>query len=230
MFEQSAKYYDVVYSFKNYKDEAERIRDLILKVNPKTKTVLDVACGTGEHAYYLNEYFQVDGLDLNERFIEIARKKNPKGQFFCGDMTNFDLDRKYDVVLCLFSSIGYVQTLENVVRTLIQFKKHLNEGGVIILEPWFTPDVWESGRVDQLTAEKNGVKMSRMTFTEKEGNLSIMHFHYLFGSKDGIEHIVEVHKLGLFTIEEMIHAFKQVNLKVEYDPVGLSGRGLYIGR
>jgi SAM-dependent methyltransferase len=230
MFDKSAQYYDVIYSLKDYKKESEKIRNYILGINPNVKLILDVACGTGEHAFYLKDYFNVDGIDLNKEFVGIANQKNAKGEYFCGDMTSFDLDKKYDVVMCLFSSIGYVQTIENVVKTLKQCKAHLNDEGMILVEPWFTPDVWQSGRVDTLTAEKNGIKMCRMTFAERQGNLSIMKFHYLLGDNKGIDHYVEVHKMGLFTVEEMKQAFEEINLKVDYDSEGISGRGLYIGR
>ncbi len=229
MFHKSAQLYDTIYNFKDYQKEAEEIKSFILKVNEKYHSILNVACGTGNHDQYLKEHFQIDGLDINEDFIEIAKEKNIKGQYFVRDMIQFDLGKKYDVVMCLFSSIGYVQTNENVVRTLFHLKEHLNEHGMILIEPWLTPVRWESGRVDVLNAEGNGMKITRMTHTARKENLSILKFHYLIGNKEGIEHIKEQHTLGLFTENEMRKAFDEVGLKVNYDPVGLSGRGMYTG-
>ena len=60
----------------------------------------------------------VDGLDIEEGFLEAARRRNPGGTFFRGDMAWFQLNRRYDVVMSLFSSIGYVKTLERVTSTL----------------------------------------------------------------------------------------------------------------
>ncbi|KOP67968.1 hypothetical protein AMS62_23960 [Bacillus sp. FJAT-18019] len=132
--------------------------------------------------------------------------------------------------MCLFSSIGYVRKLDLLVKTLVQFKTHLNEDGVILVEPWFTPDVWTVGRVDTITVERQGIHMSRMSHADREGNISIMKFEYLFGSEHGIEHHTEEHLLGLFTVEEMIRAFQEAGLDVEHDPQGLIGRGMYIAR
>ncbi len=148
MFTESAELYDLIYSsFKDYGAEAAQIAALLESIDPVYRTVLDVACGTGEHARLLAEIhgFTVDGLDLNPEFLRIARAKNPAGQFFEADMSDFHLPTRYDVILCLFSSIGYVKTLDRVAQTLRCFRKHLAGDGVVILEPWFPPDKMRTG-------------------------------------------------------------------------------------
>lgn len=179
---------------------------------------------------FLKQHYTIDGIDLNPEFVSIAKSKNPDGHYSVADMTRFRLDRKYDVILCLFSSIGYVKTLDLLVQTLTQFKEHLNEDGVILVEPWLTPDVWTTGRVDTIMTERHGIHMSRMSHSDREGDISIMRFEYLFGSEHGIEHYTEEHRLGLFTVKEMIEAFQEAGLRVEHDPEGLIGRGMYIAR
>jgi len=51
-------------------------------------------------------------------------------------MSDFHLPRRYDAVLCLFSSIGYLRTLDRVEAALACFQEHLAPGGVLIVEPW----------------------------------------------------------------------------------------------
>jgi SAM-dependent methyltransferase len=230
MYDLSSKYYDVIYSFKDYKHEAEQIRNYIAKQGLYFRTILDVACGTAQHALYLKDEFLIDGIDLNPEFISIAKSKNPEGSFYVADMTSFQLNKKYDVVMCLFSSIGYVQTLNNVVRTLEHFEGHLNDNGIILVEPWFTPEVWIDGRVDTITTELNDIKMCRMSHTQKIDRISSLRFDYLFGRNTGIEYFSEEHKMGLFTVDELIQTFNEVGLEVEYDDKGISGRGMYVAR
>ncbi len=174
----------------------------------------------------------MDGLDLNQEFIAIAAEKNPRGQYFTGDMTDFNLDRTYDIVLCLFSSIGYVRTLENVVKALKCFKNHLNRDGIIVVEPWFTPDGWiPDGRVHMITGTTDEGKICRMNVSlPPQGRITVLNFHYLVGTRDGVKYITERHELGLFTVDEMKQAFNQAGLSVHYDPAGLTGRGLYVAR
>ncbi len=233
MFSESAELYDLIYAqFKDYPAEAERIAALIRQVHPEARRLLDVACGTGEHARLLAQShgFQVDGLDLDPAMVRLAAAKLPAGDFRVADMIDFDLGRSYDAVLCLFSSIGYVRTLDNVRRTLASFRRHLAPGGVIVVEPWFAPGVLEPGRVTVNTAEAEGVQVCRMAHTSVDGRISRLRMDYLIGRPDGIRHASEVHELGLFTQEEMQASFRAAGLAAEHDPVGLTDRGLYVAR
>lgn len=233
MFSGSAELYDLIYSgFKDYPAEARELAALVRHAHPGARTVLDVACGTGEHARLLADEhgFAVDGLDLDPAFVEIARRKLPRGSVHQGDMTSFALPRRYDVVLCLFSSIGYVRTLETVRRTLERFRAHLADGGIVLVEPWFAPGVLEPGRVHVHTAESPGVSVARMSHIEVDDRLSRLRFEYLIGRPAGIEHVVELHELGLFTTGEMLDCFRGAGLHATHDPKGLIGRGLFVAR
>lgn len=233
MFTKSAQYYDLIYSsFKDYTSEAEKIASIIQKHHPNENTILDVACGTAEHAKILNENYnyKVDGIDLDENLLEIARQKNPDSRFEVADMTNFDLGQKYDIVMCLFSAIGYVKTLENVTKTLQCFKNHLLPNGLIIVEPWFTPDSWKPGQIHLKTVETDNLKVCRMGITDCVGNLSTLRFEYLIGTPTEIQHEIEDHEVGLFTVEEMLQCFQDAGLEVDYDSIGISGRGLYTAK
>lgn len=94
-----------------------------------------MACSTGEHARLLLSDFEVDGIDVEPKVVEIARTKNPRGNFSVADMRGFDLKKRYDVVQCLFSSIGYLLAPEDIIAALTCFRTHLSPGGVIMVEP-----------------------------------------------------------------------------------------------
>ena len=233
MFSASADLYDLIYSgFKDYSAEAETIAAIIRQEHPDARTILDVACGTGEHGRLLTEVhgFEVDGLDLDPGFVAIARRKLPRGTVYEADMISFALPRRYDAIVCLFSSIGYVRTLENVRRTLEQMRGHLAGDGVMLIEPWFPPERMQSGHVSLTTAESEGLSVARMSHTEVDGRISRLRFEYLVGRHAGIEHLSETHELGLFTSAEMLTAFAQAGLRATHDPKGPHGRGLYVAR
>lgn len=232
MFDASAEYYDLLYStFKDYAAETSAIVALLRRVSPACRTVLDVACGTGEHAKRLAALgFRVDGLDLNPAFVTIARPKHPAGRFFVADMTDFHLAQRYDAIVCLFSSIGYVRTLDRVEAALRCFREHLTPGGVIVVEPWFPPGVLDTTRVFRNSGEANGVRVERTARNEVDGRISRLHFDYDISDAGGPRHVSEVHELGLFTTEEMVAAFRSAGLDVEHDPKGLTDRGLFVAR
>lgn len=231
MFNKSAKYYDIIYtSMKDYSNEAYLIADLITSLHPGCKTILNVACGTGEHDKYLKNRFHLDGMDINEEFIEIARGKNPECNYYQADMTSFELGKRYDIVMCLFSSIGYVKTLENLGISINCLKNHINDKGMILIEPWFTPQTWHPGKLHMTVVDKNDLKISRINISEAKGNKSFFTLHYLVGTLESIDYFTEYHELGLFTDDQMRKSFMNAGFEVEYMPPETFGRGLYIGR
>jgi SAM-dependent methyltransferase len=232
MFHASAEFYDLIYStFKDYEAETAQISTLLRQLSPQCKTVLDVACGTGEHARLLaDEGFTVDGLDLDASFVRIARQKHPAGRFFEADMSDFHLPHRYDAVTCLFSSIGYLRTLDLVVRALNCFREHLAPGGVIVVEPWFGPGSLDEGRVARDTGEANGVRVTRVSRVEVEGRLSRLYFDYEITDATGTRSASEIHELGLFTTSELLEAFGHAGLEARHDPKGLTDRGLIWAR
>jgi SAM-dependent methyltransferase len=232
MFSQTAQYYDTIYlSMKDYGAEADTLTAFIHQYRRSTgNRLLDVACGTGLHLSYLKQHFQVEGLDLDEQLLTIARQRNPDIPLHHADMTDFALGRTFDIVTCLFSAIGYVKTLENLSRAIQCMAQHLSAGGVLMIEPWFTPETWRPGTVHARFIDEPDLKITRMNTSDVNGRLSIMDMHYLVGTPEGIHHYVERHELGLFTTEEIIHTLTACGLEVTYDAAGLTGRGLFIGQ
>ena len=228
MFVESSELYDAIYHFKNYARECEILRAVIAVAAPGARTILDVACGTGQHDRFLKEHFTVDGIDLNENYLQAARAKNPAGRYTRADMTDFDLATTYDAVTCLFSAIGYVRTADRMQRAVACMARHVKPGGVLIVEPWLTPQDWKPGSSFIHAGEIGADKVCRMSHSGQRGNLSVLSLHYLRSTADGIEHYSELLELGLFTRDEMTHAFESANMDVRYDTEGLMGRGLYI--
>lgn len=229
MYQKSSLYYDAIYSFKNYQKEADKIHQLIQqhKRSPG-RTLLDVACGTGGHLAFLRQHYEVEGLDVNPDMLKIARNKHSDLTFHQADMTSFNLNREFDAIICLFSSIGYVRTKQRLHQTIQNMARHLPPGGVLIIEPWLSPEVFKPGSVHGLWVDKPDLKIARMNTHIVKDNLSIMDMHHLVGTPNGIEHFIEHHEMALFTHEEYLEAIRAANLKVTHDPEGLMGRGLYI--
>jgi SAM-dependent methyltransferase len=232
MFSYTAQYYDSIYlAMKDYGAEAAKLAVFVHQYSRSTgHRLLDVACGTGLHLSYLKQHFQVEGLDLDEQLLAIARQRNPGIPLHHADMTDFNLGCTFDVVTCLFSAIGYVKTLDNLSRAIQCMAQHLSAGGVLLIEPWFTPETWRPGTVHARFIDEPDLKMARINTSFVEGRLSSMDMHYLIGTPAGTEHYVERHELGLFTSDEMTHALTTCGLEVAYDATGLTGRGLYIGQ
>ncbi len=232
MFTASAELYDLIYGgFKDYHAETAAVHELIQRLHPGARTVLDVACGSGEHVRLLADRgYRLAGLDISPNFVSIAAAKTPQAAFHVGDMVQFDLGVRFDVVLCLFSSIAYARTAADVARALACFARHLAPGGVAVVEPWFEPGALTDGRILVNTAERDDVTVCRLARTAIADRLSRLEFHYLIGRAQGVTYATEIHELGLFTTEEMLACFAEAGLAAQHDPVGLTGRGLFIAR
>ncbi|HEU4784016.1 MAG TPA: class I SAM-dependent methyltransferase [Ktedonobacterales bacterium] len=230
MFTMSAQIYDAVYGAKDYAGEARRLSAFIAEHKRSSgNTLLDIACGTGGHVPYLRHEYAYEGLDLDPRMLAIARERNPGIAFHQGDMTDFDLDRQFDVVTCLFSSIGYVGTVAKLGLAVATMARHLLPGGVLLVGPFFPPEAWHVGQPHAIYVDQPNLKIARMNVSGRRDNIALLDFHYLVATPEGIEHFTEHHELGLFTDAEYRHAFTSAGLDVAHDPEGLIGRGLYIG-
>ncbi len=107
---------------------------------------------------------------------------------------------------------------------------HLTPGGVLVIEPWFTPDTWYAPSVHAELVDEPDLKIARVNTSFVEGRLSSFDLHYLIGTLEGTEHCVEHHELGLFETDEITDVLTNCGFEVTYDKEGLMGRGLFIGR
>ncbi len=232
MFSKSARLYDTIYlnMGKDYAAEA-RIIHALIQEHKRTSgnLLLDVACGTGLHIGPLREHYQVEGMDLDENMLEMARQKHPDIPLHHGDMLDFDLGHPFDAITCLFSSIGYVKTIPRLNQAIGNMARHLKPGGVLLVEPWFTPEKWNTGSVHASFVDQPDLKIVRMNISKRKGRLSFFTLHYMVGTPEGIKHFTELHELGLFTVDETLSAFRAAGLEVYHYPEGLTGRGLYAG-
>jgi len=219
----AARYDDSIYlSIKDYGAESKKLMACIREHRRSTgNRLLDVACDTGLHLSHLKAHFEVEGLDLDEAMLTIARQRNPSVAFHRADMTEFSLGRTFDIVTCLLSAIGYVKTLDEVRRAVQCMARHLAPGGLVIIEPWFTPDTWHAPSVHAVLVDEPDLKIARINTSFVAGRLSYFDLHYLLGTLEGTEHVVEHHELGLFPTDEMTKVLTDSGFEVTYDAEGL---------
>ena len=230
MYRRAAGLYDTLYGFQDCAGAAERLHDLIQQQRPEARTLLDVACGTGRHLEHLRGQYQVEGLDTNAEMIEIARRRCPGVPFHHADMLDFCLAERFDVVTCLFSSVAYGRTLQNLDRAIKRMAAHLVPGGLLFVEPYFTPESYWVGYLKANFAEEPDLKIAWMYLNGLKDRLSVLDIHYLVATPEGVEHFTEVHELGLYTHQEYLDSFRKAGLRVSHDDVvGLFDRGLYTG-
>ena len=104
-------YYKLLYGHRD-EDDAEVWVSTILRrceAGPGT-TVLDMACGRGRHARWFAEVgCDVTGIDLSAESIAEARHDVPSAHFAVHDIRVPFASAAFDLVVCLFTSLGYFE-------------------------------------------------------------------------------------------------------------------------
>ncbi|MBE1530507.1 class I SAM-dependent methyltransferase [Actinomadura algeriensis] len=227
-----AEVYDLIYRRrgKDYAAEAADITALIRRHRPGAASVLDVACGTGEHLVHLGRHFDhAEGLEMSAGMLGIARAKAPNLTVHEADMRTFRLPRAFDAVTCLFSSIAYLGTREGMVAAVDRMAAHLVPGGVLIVEPWWSPDRFIDKYVSSDVVGEDGRSVARVSRTRRTGaKQAEMEVHFVMADPSRIHHFSETHTIALFTREEHLDAFRRSGCTAEFVEGGPSGTGLYV--
>jgi len=102
--------------------------------------ILELACGTGRIAKHLIESgFNYTGLDLCSVFIDYCRSNFPNGKFTTGDMCDFNLGQKFDLIFIPFNSFLHLYKEEEMTQCLKSIQNHLSDNGKFLLDI-FVPD------------------------------------------------------------------------------------------
>ncbi|MFJ3767432.1 class I SAM-dependent methyltransferase [Streptomyces sp. NPDC090082] len=228
-----AQVYDLVHKErgKDYRIEAEAVAAAARRHRPDASRLLDVACGTGGHLCHFAELFDhVEGLELSEPMAAAARAALPGTPVHPGDMRDFRLDARFSVVTCMFGSIGYMESTTELRRALVMFARHLEPGGVAVVDPWWFDETFLDGHVSADVVTVDGVTVSRVSHSARRGRVSHMDVHVVVAEpRAGAHHFVDRHDISLFSREEYEDAFRAAGFQVEYLPGQPSGRGLFVG-
>ncbi|MCP3804653.1 class I SAM-dependent methyltransferase [Allokutzneria sp. A3M-2-11 16] len=231
--EEAAEVYDAVHQGrgKDYRTEAADIAKLVRTYRTDAASLLDVACGTGSHLrFFAEEFAEVEGVELSEDMVGIARRKTPSVRLHQGDMRDFALGREFDAVTCMFSSIGHMADTAELDSAVATFAHHLTPGGVVVVEPWWFPETFTPGYIAADVVRADGRTISRVSHSIRENDHTRIEVHYVVATAErGIRHFSEVHEITLFERPEYERAFVRAGLRVEFLEGGPSGRGLFVG-
>jgi ubiquinone/menaquinone biosynthesis C-methylase UbiE len=204
LYRKFAGYYDLIYQWMDYAGEVEFIEKMVdLYLGSGGNDLLDVACGTGNHAQYLTDSFQVVGLDLNLEMMEIAREKVPEMELIHGDMKEMNLESDFDVIICLFSSINYHTNLSELESTFQRFYDHLKQGGVLIFDLGFCTENWEEGRMLVDAVVEGDLQLARISQSRLYDGIFNANFLFLIKENGKMDFEVDQHQIGVFNATDV---------------------------
>ena len=138
-----AEFYDIFYADKPYKAEALFVHECLQRFSSRPPhLLLELACGTGAHALALEKYgYSIIATDYSDDMLACARKKATELastiDFRLQDMRDLSVpEGPFDAVICLFDSIGYVETNEALEKVFRVVNSHLKQEGLFVFEFW----------------------------------------------------------------------------------------------
>ena len=133
----NTKYYHILYANRDHEEAKLFINNLAahLKLKKNSK-IIDIACGNGRHAVYLNYLgYNVTGIDLSKKNIEIASKYSKKNlKFFVHDMRKLFKSREYDLAVNLFTSFGYFDKDSDNEKALLSIANNVKAEGLVVID------------------------------------------------------------------------------------------------
>ena len=133
--------------------------------------VLDVGCGPGRHAHAMAERgIEVHGIDISERFVELAREHAPSGATFERvDARALPFDTEFDAAICLCQGAFGLMTADGHDADVVAgMARALRPGGRLALSAfssYFVVKHWEGADFDADT----GVNHERTEVRDETG-------------------------------------------------------------
>lgn len=118
----------------DYSSIINTTNDLVKSYVPKSSSILELGCGTGNILKNLPKSYELHGLDNSEGMLSIAQNQVPNATFYLDDMTTFKLGRKFDAILCIFDSINHLTSKSQWKKTFSNVYNHLRDDGVFVFD------------------------------------------------------------------------------------------------
>lgn len=210
--------YNYVMRHVNYADWADYIDKLCKHFDHSVSDVLEMACGVGTFTSFLAEHgYKILAVDSSEMMLKIAREMNQSQDitFKVGDMRSFQTSRKFDLVLCLYDSVNYLITPEDLEHALHTMGNCLKPNGLFIFD---------------VTTVKNSLMYFNGTeeVEETPDFCYIRRSHYMKGDhlqtndftiflKDGevYRRYHEKHRQRIYTYNDVRQAIRKAGLQLE---------------
>jgi SAM-dependent methyltransferase len=119
----------------------ERARSVLEPVNRYCKhatKILEIGCGIGEVLANLPAKYSIHGLDIENDYIEVCRRRMQRGKFFVSSMHNFKINGRFDVIFSANDALNFLKDFAQWKSTFKTVNEHLDKDGLFIFDA-YTP-------------------------------------------------------------------------------------------
>ena len=222
-----AQQYDLLHEDKNYDAETALLERLLASHGVKSGSVLDLGCGTGQHAIRLARAgYEVTGVDRSQQMLSIARVKaeqsldetSPMPSFVEGDVTSVRLGgAPFDAAL-MFGTFGFQVSNAAVRSALKTVRAHLRTGALFVCDIWYGPAVLHQRPGERTkvvpTADGQVVRTATATLDSFAHRADITYRVQRLRGNDVIADLREVHVIRFFFPQELALLFEEAGLEL----------------
>ncbi|HSE30667.1 MAG TPA: class I SAM-dependent methyltransferase [Pyrinomonadaceae bacterium] len=220
-----AELYDLFYADKPYGAEANFVHECLRQYGSQpVSRVLELACGTGSHSFVFEKLgYKMVATDYSPDMLAFARAKAARidstVEFKHQDMTLLDLaGERFDAAVCLFDSIGYVVTNENIKQVLSNLHRHLNDGALFVFEFWHAAamiSLYEPVRVRSWTTDVGQVvRVSETALNVSRQTADVTYIVYELRSDGTYSSFRETQTNRYFLLKEMEYFLSSCGFKL----------------
>jgi len=221
-YEGLARIYDYLMRHINYQEWADYIEGIFSILGVRPEDILELACGTGTLALELaRRGYNVSGTDASEAMIMIARQKaceiGIQVRFERMDMRYINTSKQFSAVLCLYDSINYLRTEEELRKTLEGVSSILHPGGLFIFDICTEANSLRHFRDIREAGKGDGFLYQRHSFYDPASKIHTNEFQVRFDGEPVI--FTEFHQQRIYSLVELIDEINSspLNLIELYD-------------
>lgn len=203
-----------------HRADSQYIINEINNSESKKVRILELGCGAGRFASYLNENckkkFNYIWVDLSSKLLEHAKSDNPKMKFECSDMSIFvtKQDQESRDYIILTASFQHIPNYHERLFLMKNFYKMLNYNGKVIMLNWALSDWFVNKYLKQVL---QALIKSVITFWKKDkrdvmvpwksGKTTYYRYYHLFGLKE----LKKLSLLSWFVVDKLTYLDKKGN-------------------
>ncbi len=221
LYTKLARWWPVLSSPLNYKEEATRFHEIIKKHCRNVKTVLELGCGGGNNASYLKKYYQMTLSDISPAMLRVSKRLNPECKYIRGDMRSLRLGREFDCVF-IHDAIMYMTSEKDLMKAIETAYRHCRPKGILLV----VPDIFKENFKTKTSHGGNNVGKVALRYLEWDydpdptDQTFVTDFAYLMRDGRGKVKIeYDRHILGLFSRRQWLRIFKSVGFRTKIVPV-----------
>jgi SAM-dependent methyltransferase len=228
VFNQYARYYDLMYQDKDYKSEADFIKGLLDQYAANTEFILELGCGSGSHAIYLSEMgYTLHGIDKSEQMLSMARTKALKLNapdlirlsWTQADICHVQLNRQFDAIVSLFHVMNYQVDNEDIANLFKTVDRHLKTDGIFIFDCWNGPAILnQPPEIRIKRAENNELFITRICEprTLPDQHIVVVQYTFFLENKKSkaITSFSETHHMRYLFTQEIENFVKNTDMSI----------------